>query len=202
MAGLVGILKWGNVAEKPLHPGSIISLLRDLFRAAGIPEPETYSSHSLRRGFASWANANNWDMKTLMEYVGWKDMHSAMRYLDAPDPFSQLKIEKSLNDITTIDHRTTVTTLEVFLTIERFHRRVKGMKKTREQIELLCLKVHKMKALNAARDTYQVQISHETPEHLDEILDDLLHQMHELANENQCILEVYIKDPESQRIWD
>lgn len=195
--------QWGNVSEKSLHPGSILLLLRELFRSAGIPEPETYSSHSLRRGFASWANANQWDIKTLMEYVGWKDMHSAMRYLDAPDSFSQFRIEQGLATIIPkIDTQPSQITLEVFLTIERFHRRVKGMKKTREEIELLCLKAHKMKALNTAKDTYQIQILHETPEQLDEILGELLHQMHELANENQCMLEVFIKDPESQRIWD
>ena len=38
--------------------------------------------HSLRRGFATWANSHGWDVKDLMEYVGWKDATSAMRYID------------------------------------------------------------------------------------------------------------------------
>jgi len=88
----------GAMGEKALHPGSIITLLRQMFSQAEIPEPETYSSHSLRRGFASWANENQWDIKSLMEYVGWKDLHSAMRYIDVPDPFSQKKFEQCLNN--------------------------------------------------------------------------------------------------------
>ena len=45
--------RWGRVGERPLHRDSITALLRELFRQAGIPEPDRYSSHSLRRGFAT-----------------------------------------------------------------------------------------------------------------------------------------------------
>ena len=89
--------RWGRVGEKQLHRDSITALLRELFRQSGLSEPDRYSSHSLRRGFAAWANANRWDVKSLMEYVGWKDVQSALRYLDAPEPFSQQRIEQDLN---------------------------------------------------------------------------------------------------------
>jgi len=79
--------RWGNLGSDGLHINSLVPLLRTLFHAAGIPLAGQYSSHSLRRGFASWATANGWDLKTLMEYVGWRDVHSAMRYMDAADPF-------------------------------------------------------------------------------------------------------------------
>jgi site-specific recombinase XerD len=79
--------RWGHVGADGLHINSLVPLLRALFHAAGIPLAGQYSSHSLRRGFASWATSNGWDLKTLMEYVGWRDVHSAMRYMDAADPF-------------------------------------------------------------------------------------------------------------------
>ncbi len=85
-----GITRWGHISDQGLHPLSFIPLLRDLFARADIPSPESYSSHSLRRGFASWATANGWDLKTLMNYVGWKDIRSAMLYLPVNDPFAQL----------------------------------------------------------------------------------------------------------------
>jgi integrase len=88
--------RWGNVGDAALHAGSFVPLLRALFRAAGVPAPDSYSSHSLRRGFATWANSNAWDLKMLMEYVGWKDVRSAMRYIDAEDPFAQHRIESAL----------------------------------------------------------------------------------------------------------
>lgn len=87
---------WGHISERNLHPNSLIPLLRRVLRAAGVADPEGYSSHSLRRGFAGWANANGWDVKALMEYVGWRDVHSAMRYLDGGDPFAQKRIEANL----------------------------------------------------------------------------------------------------------
>ena len=88
--------RWGHISSESLHPNSFIPLLRGLFRDAGLALPDSYSSHSLRRGFASWANNNQWDIKTLMEYVGWKDVKSAMRYIEGADPFAQPRLEQPL----------------------------------------------------------------------------------------------------------
>jgi integrase len=81
--------RWGNLAPDGLHANSLIPLLRRLFRRVGVPA-ELYTSHSLRRGFATWATANGWDIKSLMSYVGWKDVKSAMRYVDASHSFGGL----------------------------------------------------------------------------------------------------------------
>lgn len=196
------INRWGKVSDKALHTDSINTLLRKLFEQAGIPESGLYSSYSLRRGFATWANENKWDVKTLMEYVGWKDINSAMRYIDAPDPFSKARIEQSLDKAPVLKAPLTETKLEVSLMIERFHKRVKGMKKTRELIEKFCLSPLKMKVLSSDRQRYEIIISHETVDHLDEKIDELLHHMHQIANDNHCMLEAFIKEPESGRIWD
>ncbi|ACD58866.1 recombinase [Xanthomonas oryzae pv. oryzae] len=91
-----GIDRWGHIADEALHPNSLIPLLRRLLTCAGLPDAQEYSGHSLRRGFAGWANANGWDVKALMEYVGWRDVHSAMRYIDGGDPFARQRIEASL----------------------------------------------------------------------------------------------------------
>ena len=90
------INRWGHVSDEALHVDSVVSILRELFNSAELPAAKDYSSRSLRRGFATWANDSQWDVKTLMEYVGWKDIKSAMRYIDAPDPFSQQRIESSM----------------------------------------------------------------------------------------------------------
>jgi len=89
-----GINRWGTLNDKSMHPNSIIPLLRALLKNAAIVEPETFSSHSLRRGFASWATASNWSLKSLMEYVGWKDVKSAMRYIESSSAFEALKTIK------------------------------------------------------------------------------------------------------------
>jgi integrase len=91
-----GIDRWARISDEPLHPNSLIRLLRQLLTRAGLTAVDRYSSHSLRRGFAGWANANDWDVKALMEYVGWRDVRSAMRYIDGGDPFARQRIEASL----------------------------------------------------------------------------------------------------------
>ncbi|MFB8828738.1 site-specific integrase [Azotobacter sp. CWF10] len=81
--------RWGNLGADGLNPNSLIALLRQILRRTGVPA-ESYSSHSLRRGFATWAAANGWDLKSLMGYVGWKDVKSAMRYIDPTLSFGGL----------------------------------------------------------------------------------------------------------------
>ncbi|HKJ07708.1 MAG TPA: site-specific integrase, partial [Gammaproteobacteria bacterium] len=88
--------RWGHVGTAPLAPGSLIPWLRRLCREAGLPEPERYSSHSLRRGFAGWARDSGWDLKQLMDYVGWKDVQSALRYLEGSDAELAARFERGL----------------------------------------------------------------------------------------------------------
>ncbi|MYN16778.1 tyrosine-type recombinase/integrase [Rugamonas sp. FT107W] len=88
--------RWGHMASHGLHPNSMIPLLRTIFAAAGIEDADDYSAHSLRRGFANWAASSGWDTKSLMEYVGWKSVQSAMRYIDGTDPFGRQRIDSSL----------------------------------------------------------------------------------------------------------
>ncbi|RLF05687.1 MAG: Tn3 family resolvase, partial [Thermoprotei archaeon] len=89
--------QWGNINTTAMHPNSIIPLLRELLQKAGLTNTQSYSSHSLRRGFASWANANQWDLKSLMQYVGWKDTKSALRYIDTDFLSAKERIESALS---------------------------------------------------------------------------------------------------------
>jgi integrase len=87
--------RWGHLADDGFNANSLIPLLRRIFNRAGV-SGDLYTSHSLRRGFATWAAANGWDIKALMTYVGWKDMKSAMRYIDATDSFGELATGRPL----------------------------------------------------------------------------------------------------------
>ncbi len=88
--------RWGTIASEGLAVASIIPLLRRLFAAVGVADVEDYSSHSLRRGFAGWANASGWDLNELMEYVGWRDIKSAIRYLDVSPEGLKERFERGL----------------------------------------------------------------------------------------------------------
>lgn len=88
--------RWGNLGKDALNVDSLLPLLRRVLANSAVDAADLYSTHSLRRGFASWATASGWDLKTLMEHVGWKSAQSAMRYIDLPDPFNQQRIEQTL----------------------------------------------------------------------------------------------------------
>lgn len=76
--------RWGNIKNKQMHHDSIIPLIRSRLEEVSI-NPDQYSSHSLRRGFASWAVENGASTRELMEWVGWHDAGSAIRYTDSKD---------------------------------------------------------------------------------------------------------------------
>ena len=82
-----------------MHADSLAPLLRTMLADAGIVSAGLYSGHSLRRGFANWATSNGWDLKTLMAYVGWRNVQSAMRYVEAANPFGQQRIESTLSPV-------------------------------------------------------------------------------------------------------
>lgn len=86
----------GALGSGPMHPNSLAPLLRKRLEAAGIPSPERYSGHSLRRGFATWASRCGWDLRELMDYVGWADVGSAMRYVDPAERSRRERIELAL----------------------------------------------------------------------------------------------------------
>lgn len=78
--------RWGHVGAQALNANSLSRLLRQVVLRSGI-DPKGYSAHSLRRGFATWASANQWSSKALMDYVGWRDVQTAARYIDDDAPF-------------------------------------------------------------------------------------------------------------------
>jgi len=88
-----GVDRWGNIKEARMNTNSLIPLLRQAFGDAGIASANKITSHSLKRGFANWAGQNGWDVKSLMEYVGWKDPKTAIRYLDSRASFGALALE-------------------------------------------------------------------------------------------------------------
>jgi integrase len=88
--------RWGNVSDTHMVTQAVLPLLRRVLAAAGTAQAKSYSSHSLRRGFAGWASANGWDLKELMEHVGWRDVSSALRYIDVPRESMKGKFERAL----------------------------------------------------------------------------------------------------------
>lgn len=72
--------RWGYVSDTGLHINSVIKLMRSALESAGVDEVVSYSSHSLRRGFATAWNEVGGDLRSLMAWVGWKNAATALKY--------------------------------------------------------------------------------------------------------------------------
>ena len=216
--------RWGHVADGSLHANSLIPLLRSLFAEAGVESPEEYSSHSMRRGFAGWARASGWDIKELMEYVGWKDVKSAMRYLDASDSSLQARFEQGLTALapatpqppppllllteqTEAPHlpaagTTPVAVLRVTMVLTRFSKQSRGLALGHRLIEQTCFERFSMQRLNAEGTLYELSIPYLSRDLLDEVIATLLDDMYRIAEDNQCLLETSFHEPATDTYWD
>ncbi|MFI5445885.1 site-specific integrase [Polaromonas sp. UC242_47] len=216
--------RWGHVAEESLHANSLIPLLRSLFAEAGVESPEDYSSHSMRRGFAGWARASGWDIKELMEYVGWKDVKSAMRYLDASGSSLQARFEQGLTALAPAvpqppppllllteqaevsrqpaEGTTTVAVLLVTLVLARFSKQSRGLARGHRLIEQTCFERFAMQRLNAEGTLYELAVPYLSRDLLDEVITTLLDDMYRIAEDNQCLLETSFHEPATDTYWD
>lgn len=209
------INRWGHIADAPLGPNSLIPMLRSLFAAAGLASVQEYSSHSLRRGFAGWARASGWDIKELMEYVGWKDIKSAMRYLEVSDVGLQARFEQGLamqstgpsTDATPIPIVTAGETaavpavLRVKMTLARFSPQSRGLTRGQRLIEKTCFERYAMQRLDADGTEYELRVPCPSREELEESIYALLDDMYRVADANQCLLETSIHEPASGAYW-
>lgn len=216
--------RWSHVADDCLHANSLIPLLRSLFAEAGVESPEEYSSHSMRRGFAGWARASGWDIKELMEYVGWKDVKSAMRYLDAPDSSLQARFEQGLGALAlavpqtslpllllteqagaafpSVEETTSVAVLRVTMLLARFSKQSRGLARGHRLIEQTCFERFAMQRLNTEGTLYELEIPCPSRDALDEMIAALLDDMYRIAEDNQCLLETSFHERATDTHWD
>lgn len=215
--------RWGRIAEEGLHANSLIPLLRSLFAEAGVVAPEEYSSHSMRRGFAGWARASGWDIKELMEYVGWRDVKSAMRYLDASGTTLQARFEESLaalapaslptppsmhapTERVQVPQLTEVSVqaaiLRVRMSLARFSPQSRGLARGRRLIEQTCFERYAMQCLNTEGTRYELTVPYESRDFLEEAISGLLDDMYRIAEDNQCLLEATFHEPATDSYWD
>lgn len=65
----------------------INSLIVELAKDAGLLDPEAYSSHSLRRGFATEASRLGAPMPAIQRHGRWKSINTVLSYIDAGRSF-------------------------------------------------------------------------------------------------------------------
>jgi integrase len=204
------INRWGAISESPLHVDSIITLMRRVFAQSGLAKPSQYSSHSLRRGFASWANANGWDIKSLMEYVGWRNVHTAMRYVDVGMHFAKASIELSVSQQPQAALPPPVTTpastskpmveLMVRFALTSYANNTRKRAKARRLIEEASLARHRAQRDDAEGYRFRLHIAEDSE--LDEAVATVLDDMYRIANNHECFLEVTVSEKDGPRRWE
>ena len=81
----IGVNRWGDIGEKATLPNMVTRWLRDIMTRAGL-ESEGYSSHSMRRGFATFADSQGVAAGKLAKWVEWKSLQTAEGYIDRAEP--------------------------------------------------------------------------------------------------------------------
>ncbi|CAA0089050.1 Uncharacterised protein [Zhongshania aliphaticivorans] len=90
----VKVDRWGRPGVEPLHINSVMKMMRSALLRADI-DPKGFSTHSMRRGFANYAIGHKTDARELMSWVKWKDIRSAIRYIDDAGSLANDLAEKS-----------------------------------------------------------------------------------------------------------
>lgn len=202
--------RWGAPGRLQMNRKSIIPWLRRLLAAAGIDDARTYTSHSLRRGFAGWATHNGWDLKALMQYVGWRDIQSAARYVD-PLGSDRERLEAGLQRstpaavaVTASEPPASTLLLEVSLALRSYGGKTGGISASRRHIEEVCLaRLGGQKFFGRNGDRYHIHFPASIDEGtLTERVGDLLDELHQVATNNECYLEARIRDVATCRVWD
>lgn len=204
----VGVNRWGTLGDTPLDVDSIVPILRRAFAQAGLSQAHEYSGHSLRRGFANWANANGWDIKSLMAYVGWRKVDTAMRYVDASLPFlptstatppTQPAVTPTLPAAITpaLIPNAELTVQFALISYTQSSRR---RSKARQLIEAACLARHG--AQRADVEGYRFHIGIPDDAELEETIAAMFDDMYRIADNNACYLEATIRERKGDRRWE
>ena len=204
--------RWGHLYEAELTPSSIIPMLRKLLSQAGVADVESFSSHSLRRGFAQWAGMSGWDIRELMNYVGWRDVKAAMRYLDGVTTNHKERFEQGLNralpEISFISTPQLPSLPEVVLTMIEVSIDLSAFNGSRRAVanalrDMKSTSLARFQALPLDQDGRRYQISVPTPSNdiLDDHLYTLLDELHRIADARGCFLETICRNPATGRHW-
>lgn len=80
--------KSGGLLKGPISPHHINRVIREIVGAAGLPNAEQYSAHSLRRGFATESARLGASMPAIQRHGRWKSTKTVVEYIESGRQFS------------------------------------------------------------------------------------------------------------------
>lgn len=78
-----------SVDTSPLNANQVNIIIKSIAAACHLPDAEAYSSHSLRRGFATEASCKGAPFATIMRQCHWRHEGTVLGYIDAGKRFDQ-----------------------------------------------------------------------------------------------------------------
>ena len=81
------ITKGEHISEKALSAGSISTIIKSIAKQAGLVNPEYYSGHSLRRGFATAASQQGVSLRAIMRQGRWHHEGTVHGYIEEGQQF-------------------------------------------------------------------------------------------------------------------
>ena len=188
-------------------------MLRKLLSQAGVADAEAFSSHSLRRGFAQWAGMSGWDIRELMNYVGWRDVKAAMRYLDGVSIDQKARFEQGLDralpEASPVSApqlpslpEIALTTIEVSLDLSAFNGSRRAVANALRDMTSTSLARFQAQPLDQEGRQYRIAVPTPSTDILDDHLYTLLDELHRIADARECFLEAVCRDPATGRHWD
>lgn len=89
-----GINQWQQMSPQPLSLDGFNKILRQLAADCQLPEPQRYSSHSLRRGLATSASAAGASFKSIMRQGRWRHEGTVLEYIEDGQKFQDNAVTK------------------------------------------------------------------------------------------------------------
>ena len=84
-----GVNRWDQVNEKPLNPGAVNQILKQLGSECGFDFSESLSSHSFRRGLSTSAAREKVDFELIKKQGGWKSDATVWEYIEEGQRMSE-----------------------------------------------------------------------------------------------------------------
>lgn len=79
----------GRTGNRAIKPHQVNLIIRSVARDSGLPDVESYSSHSIRRGFATEASRKGAPFGSIMRHGRWRHEGTVLGYIDEGRRFEQ-----------------------------------------------------------------------------------------------------------------
>lgn len=137
-----------------------------------------------------------------MEYVGWRDIQSAVRYLEASTPFETMPSNAEIVHQNMRLTEATPIVLTVELRLLKLDHKTRAERTVQKRLERFGLKAFSENVEQIEPHGYRLQLAPGHQSELDTVVEELLDRLHSIASDERYYLEAMIREPETQRQWE